>query len=143
MTNWSPNVFYFSLLEIVSTSEKLNGKRIDYETLQRMKYLDQVMCETLRKWPPAPTIDRLCVKEYALTDANNRKIHIEKGQYMWFSVYGIHHDAKYYPEPNKFDPERFSDENKRKIVPGTFIPFGVGPRNCIGKGSNYSYFVYF
>lgn len=45
---------------------------------------------------------------------------------------GIHYDPKYFPNPNKFDPDRFSDENKSSIVPGSYIPFGVSPRNCIG-----------
>ena len=44
----------------------------------------------------------------------------------------IHHDPKIYENHDKFDPERFSDENKHKIKPSTFIPFGFGPRNCIG-----------
>lgn len=42
--------------EIAEVNEKLNGRRIDYDTLQRMKYLDQIICETLRKWPPAPQV---------------------------------------------------------------------------------------
>lgn len=42
-------------------------------------------------------------------------------------------DPQFFPEPERFQPERFSDENKHNIVPGTYVPFGVGPRNCIGK----------
>ena len=52
---------------------------------------------------------------------------------MWFPVIGIHRDEQYYPNPEVFDPERFNDENKSKIDPYTYIPFGVGPRNCIGS----------
>ena len=48
-------------------------------------------------------------------------------------MYALHRDPKYYENPNKFDPERFSDENKHKIDPCAYIPFGTGPRNCIGK----------
>ncbi|PSN49039.1 Cytochrome P450 9e2 [Blattella germanica] len=47
------------------------------------------------------------------------------GDYIYFPVYGLHHDPKYYPEPEKFDPKRFSDENKHKINPFTYLPFGV------------------
>lgn len=57
----------------------------------------------------------------------------EKGEVVLIPVIGIHRDPKYYPNPDKFDPERFSDENKDKILPYSYMPFGVGPRNCIGK----------
>jgi len=45
----------------------------------------------------------------------------------------IHHDADYFPNSQTFDPDRFSAENRAKIVPGSYMPFGQGPRNCIGK----------
>lgn len=54
-------------------------------------------------------------------------------QFVWIPIYGIHHDPTYFPNPDKFDPERFSDENKHNIQPGTYLPFGIGPRNCIGS----------
>lgn len=47
-------------------------------------------------------------------------------------IMAIHHDSKYYSNPEKFDPERFSDVNKQNIKPCTYLPFGLGPRNCIG-----------
>lgn len=46
---------------------------------------------------------------------------------------GVHHDPKFWPNPERFDPERFNDENKNKIQPATFIPFDIGQRTCIGK----------
>lgn len=52
---------------------------------------------------------------------------------MYLPTYAIQNDPKYFENPEKFDPERFSDENKDKIQPCTFFPFGVGPRNCIGS----------
>lgn len=52
---------------------------------------------------------------------------------LFVPIYSISNDPKYFPNPDVFDPERFSDENKHKITPGTYLPFGIGPRNCIGE----------
>lgn len=52
---------------------------------------------------------------------------------VWVNVYGIHHSHKYFPNPEQFDPERFLGANKAKIIPNSFIPFGVGPRGCIAS----------
>lgn len=60
-------------------------------------------------------------------------ITLPKGQRTIISVMGLHYDAEYYPEPHKFQPERFEDEAKQKIPPFAYLPFGDGPRNCIGK----------
>lgn len=119
--------------EINDTENHLNGKRIDYDTLQKMKYLDQVVSEGLRKWPVNPLTDRICVKDYLCEYDDGRKFQFEKGIELWIPIYGIHHDPKYYSDPEKFNPDRFSEANKHKLVPGTYLPFGLGPRNCIGK----------
>lgn len=91
-----------------------------------------VVSETLRRWPPGAFTDRLCLKDYHFDDGN-LSFTIEKGQQLWISFSALHHDPNYFPDPLKFDPERFSDENKHNIQPGTYVPFGFGPRNCIGK----------
>lgn len=80
-------------------------------------------------------IDRKSVKPYTIENVTEKGItlHLNPGDQCLYSVYSLHWDAEYFPNPRKFDPERFSDENKHKIKPGTYVPFGVGPRNCIGK----------
>lgn len=120
--------------EIAANEAELNGERLTYENIQKMKYLDQVVSEILRKWSPLANIDRTCSKDYDFNH-NGMKFTIEKGRVLLFPMYGLHHDAQYFPEPQRFDPDRFSDENRDKIVPGTYIPFGFGPRNCIGEFS--------
>lgn len=74
------------------------------------------------------------MKSYVVEPENSHEkpIYLEKGAVVWFPIVGIHRDKKYYPNPDIFDPERFSDVNKDKIDPNTYMPFGVGPRSCIG-----------
>lgn len=117
--------------EIKETHDRLNGQPIDYENLLKMKYMEQVLCEVLRKWPTFPRADRVCIKDYHYDDGVT-KLHIEKGTPISIPISPIHYDPQYFPNPNQFDPERFSDENKDNIIPGTYLPFGIGPRRCIG-----------
>lgn len=58
---------------------------------------------------------------------------MKKGEGLNIPVMAIHRDPQYFPDPMKFDPERFSDERKHEIQPFTYLPFGLGPRNCIGN----------
>ena len=94
-----------------------------------------MISETLRLWPPLIAIDRQCVKPYVIEpeSSNEKRIHLKKGDLVWFPTLPIHRDEKYYPNPDVFDPERFNDENRSKIESYTYFPFGVGPRNCIGS----------
>nr|CAI5852941.1 unnamed protein product [Callosobruchus analis] len=91
--------------------------------------------ETLRKWPNNVATDRVCTKSYTIEPSKpgEAPIHLTKGDMIWVPIYGLHHDYRYFPHPERFDPERFSDENKDKIVPYSYLPFGAGPRNCIGS----------
>ncbi|XP_013146832.1 PREDICTED: cytochrome P450 9e2-like isoform X2 [Papilio polytes] len=109
---------------------------VDYNTIQSMKYLDMVVSEVLRLWPPAPVADRRAARDYNLGRPNSaaqQDYIIRKGETVQIPIWSFHRDPKYFPDPEKFDPERFSDENKHKIDPFSYMPFGVGPRNCIGS----------
>ncbi|XP_063929823.1 probable cytochrome P450 6a23 [Zophobas morio] len=114
--------------EINAVLAKNNGE-ITYGAIQEMKYMDQVIDETLRKYPPVSRLARICVKDYKIPDQN---VVIEKGTAVEIPVYAIHYDKEYYPDPEKFDPERFNEENKSKRHHFTHLPFGEGPRICIG-----------
>lgn len=119
--------------EIDEVSKSLDGKTISYEALNQMKFLEMVVNETLRKWPPTPSSIRECNQDYRLTLSNGTEVLIEKGDSLMIPIRAIQHDPKYFENPSKFDPYRFSDENKHKIVPGTFLAFGYGPRMCLGN----------
>ncbi|XP_065088223.1 cytochrome P450 9e2-like [Ochlerotatus camptorhynchus] len=119
--------------EIDTVREELGGNPLTYEVLQKMKYLDMVVTETLRRWPPLGITNRVCVKPYTFEDYNGTKVTIEKGQLIQIPVYSFHRDPNFFPDPYRFDPERFSDDNKDQINPDAFLPFGSGPRNCIGS----------
>ncbi|KAL1488615.1 hypothetical protein ABEB36_014418 [Hypothenemus hampei] len=118
--------------EILETNEKCSGN-ISYEEITTMKYMDMVVFEALRKWPPFVLNGRECTKDYKI-DAitpDERTLYIPKGMGIQIPTYAIHHDPNYYPEPEKFIPERFRIENYRNEY--IFLSFGKGPRNCLGS----------
>ncbi|KAF5279496.1 hypothetical protein FQA39_LY05606 [Lamprigera yunnana] len=103
---------------------------ISYEGIQNMKYMDMVVSETLRKYPVLNFIHRKCIQDYRLPSTG---LKIDKGTDIIIPLHGLHFDPNYFPDPHKYDPERFSDANLQFINPFIYQPFGVGPRNCIGK----------
>ncbi|KAJ8668284.1 hypothetical protein QAD02_009947 [Eretmocerus hayati] len=102
---------------------------LTYDAIQNMKYLDLVILETLRKYPPAPMLSRRCEIPYKIPGSD---VELPKGMRVIIPIYAIQHDSEHYPEPELFKPERFNEENKRTRHPYTFLPFGEGPRSCIG-----------
>lgn len=79
--------------------------------------------------------DRIVTKEYTLEPElpGEKPLVLEEGTTLVIPILGMHYDPKFFPNPDKFDPERFSPENRHKIDPYSYIPFGIGPRNCIGS----------
>lgn len=120
--------------EIESALDKNNGK-ITYETLADMKYLDMVVNEATRKWPLGLFLDRVCTKPFIIEpeSPDEKPIPINVGDILWLPVYTLHRDPDYFPNPERFDPERFNEMNRDRIKPFTFLPFGSGPRNCIAS----------
>ncbi|XP_044009989.1 probable cytochrome P450 6a14 [Aphidius gifuensis] len=114
--------------EIIETLKNNDGQ-LSYDVINSMKYLDMVMQETLRKDPPILTLIRRACRSYKIPETITT---IEKGTTVNIPVYAIHHDPSFYPSPEKFDPERFTDSAKAQRHPMTFLAFGDGPKNCIG-----------
>lgn len=78
---------------------------------------------------PLGVLTRECTKDYKVP---NTDFVIEKGTILLLSVKGFHFDEEYFENPSVFDPDRFSEENKKSIKPYSYLPFGEGPRICIG-----------
>ncbi|XP_014476489.1 PREDICTED: cytochrome P450 9e2 [Dinoponera quadriceps] len=111
---------------------KENDGKPTYEALNSMKYLDAVVTECMRLYPLAAFIDRLCVKNFELPPATPdcKPVTVKPGQTIWFPSYSLHRDPNYYPEPDKFDPDRFLNGHSDS---STYLPFGLGPRICLGN----------
>jgi cytochrome P450 len=117
----------------IKTIAKLNEKTgeyvFDYDELTSCEYLDAVISESLRLLSPFIHFDRVVSRDHYIEKYNVR---LRKGDHLQLSFYSIMNDPDYWPEPTKFDPERFMGDNKKKIVPGSYCPFGIGPRHCLG-----------
>ncbi|XP_022779926.1 uncharacterized protein LOC111321343 [Stylophora pistillata] len=98
-----------------------------YDVLHRMEYLDMVINEALRMYPPGFAIQRDCNETCTI-----KGVTIPQGMPILVPCYAIHHDPEIYPDPEKFDPERFTEAEKAKRHPYTYLPFGHGPHNCVG-----------
>ncbi|KAM6156413.1 cytochrome P450 3A4-like [Erethizon dorsatum] len=98
-----------------------------FDTLVEMEYLDMVVNETLRLYPVANRLERMCKK-----DVRVNGVLIPKGTTVMVPTFALHRDPEYWPEPEEFRPERFSKKNKDLINSYIYMPFGSGPRNCIG-----------
>lgn len=97
-----------------------------------MQFSNFTISESLRLHPPFPIGTRKCTQNYQIPNTN---VTIEEGTSIFFPTLGLQYDAKYYDEPRKFKPERYSDSQKihRNFEEMPNMVFGEGPRNCIGQ----------
>ena len=93
--------------------------------VDQLQYLGQVIDETLRLYPPIHVGNRKLAE-----DLEFQGYHLPAGRRLMYSIYATHHDKRHWPDPERFDPDRFAPGVKAH--PYTFVPFGGGPRNCIG-----------
>ncbi|KAM3618043.1 uncharacterized protein V6R79_014418 [Siganus canaliculatus] len=104
-----------------------NKSQPNYEALMQMEYLDMVVNEAMRLYPIGNRIERVSKSSVEINGVT-----IPKGTVVMIPVYTLQRDPSLWTDPEAFKPERFSKENKDNIDPYAFLPFGAGPRNCIG-----------
>ena len=99
-----------------------------YEDLPRLNTCLQVFKETLRLYPPAYLMGRIAQRESVLGGYR-----IPRGQLVFVNIYGMHRRAELFPQAQAFRPARFDDQAERRWAKSSYIPFGVGPRICVGN----------
>lgn len=96
-----------------------------------------MIVETLRKYPPITFTGRVCTEACEFPSSNpsdkDTKVVVDKGTIVVIPILAIHHDPTYYKDPEKFDPDRFSEERKSRLQKNCYFAFGAGPRICLGK----------
>lgn len=107
----------------------LGGRLPTVADLSHMPYLEMVLKESMRLYPPAWIIGRRVLKAFEIGGYT-----LPVGSAVIAMPYVAHHDPRYFPDPERFDPERFTPEREAALPRYAYIPFGAGPRVCIGNG---------
>ncbi|XP_054720562.1 cytochrome P450 4V2-like [Uloborus diversus] len=105
-------------------------RKISSTDVKNMKYLDCVLKEALRLYPSVPIFTRELKEDIKLSELN---FTVPAGCLCMVLTVKLHRDPAYFPDPDKFDPDRFLPENCLKRHPYVYIPFSAGPRNCVGQ----------
>ncbi|XP_050350032.1 probable cytochrome P450 6a14 [Nymphalis io] len=114
---------------------KKHGNKMSSEMLQDLTYMDMVIQEILRLYPPFPTIQRMCTMDYHIPGTD---VVLEKGTIVVFPTLGLHRDDQYFPDAESFRPTRWRAAGAgagaaAAAAAGAYAPFGDGPRYCVGK----------
>lgn len=126
----NPNIQQRLYEEFQEIQQNLKGKALTHEILNQMKYMDMIVSEALRMCPIAPELKRRATKPYSFATNDGKMVPIKPGDAIWIPTFILQNDPIYYPKPEVFDPERFTDPSAQ--IPGTYGPYGMGPRDCIG-----------
>lgn len=111
------------------TDAVLQGRAPEFSDLDALRYTDMVLKESMRMLPPVWTLNM----RSAQRATEIQGLVFPKNKRVWLSPYALHHFPQYFPNPDQFDPERFSEENEKDIARYAYSPFGLGPRTCIGN----------
>jgi cytochrome P450 len=109
----------------------LGEKPLSFSDVPKFEFTTRVILEALRLYPPFWMVDRM-----ALADDRAGEVDIPRGSTVVVFIYGVHHSPQYWENPETFDPERFTKSKEKLHTPFAHLPFGAGPRGCIG--GNYA-----
>ncbi|KAH8398959.1 hypothetical protein KR222_004286 [Zaprionus bogoriensis] len=110
-----------------------SGGQVTQPMIESLEYLQMILHEVLRMYPPLPFLDRECTEPEGYSLEPFHKFRVPQGMPIYIPAYGLHMDPQYYPQPRQFQPERFSPSNRKLLTPYTYMPFGLGPHGCIGE----------
>jgi cytochrome P450 len=102
-----------------------------YTDIPKLEFTTRIIDESLRLYPPFWMVDRVAVEDDQIMD-----IPVRRGTIIVVFIYGAHHSSKFWSDPDRFFPQRFTKDNKKNHTPFSYLPFGGGPRGCIG--GNYA-----
>ncbi|EDS33785.1 cytochrome P450 4c3 [Culex quinquefasciatus] len=117
---------YDEMVQVLGPDFK--NTQLTYSNLQELKYLEMTIKEVLRIHPSVPVIGRKSAHDMIIDGSK-----VPPGIDVAILIYGMHNNPAVFPEPTRFDPERFNEENSSKRHPYAYVPFSAGARNCIGQ----------
>ncbi|XP_072761864.1 cytochrome P450 6a2-like [Anoplolepis gracilipes] len=117
--------------EVMTVLDKYDGA-ITYEGLKEMTYMDQVLNESQRLMPAGPILFKQCTEECELRGSDGLVCRVKPGTEVFIPVFALQEDPRFWKDPEVFDPERFGPDRKYSIEKFVFLPFGEGPRICVG-----------
>ncbi|KAJ8927505.1 hypothetical protein NQ314_020000 [Rhamnusium bicolor] len=125
------NTFMFEELILQEINQVLNesNSQPSYNELQELKYMERCIKESLRIYPSVPFTARVLEEDILTSNGYT----LPKSTIVNIHIFDIHRNPKIWPDPEKFDPDRFLPENCQNRHPFSFVPFSAGPRNCIGQ----------
>jgi cytochrome P450 len=113
---------------LTELKETLNGRSVSVADLSRLSYLEMVVKESMRLYPPAWIIGREALQNFEINGYT-----IPRGAQVTVSPWLMHRDQRYFEQPEEFRPERWASEQIKQLPKFAYFPFGGGPRLCIGN----------